>query len=77
MLVNTHNGVDAGHGVSDHLHLKVLHDEVVSSVLQQLLFEMLRRVEVLARRITPLALALSTTHKHNVIVIPYPAVLLR
>ena len=41
-----------------HLHLKVFHDEVVSSVLQQLLFEVLRRVQILARRITPLALAL-------------------
>ena len=54
----THYWVDARHGVRQHLHLKVLHDEVVSSVLQQLLFEVLRRVQILARRITPLALAL-------------------
>jgi len=54
----THYWVDAGHGVRQHLHLKVFHDEVVSSVLQQLLLEVLRRVQILARRITPLALAL-------------------
>jgi len=38
----------------------VFHDEVVASVLQQLLFKMLRRMKVLARRVTALTLALHT-----------------
>ena len=31
---STHDGVDSGHGVREHLHLEVLHDEVVAPVLQ-------------------------------------------
>jgi len=48
--------------VREHLHLEVLHDEVVSPVLQQLFFEVLRRMQVLARRVAPLALALRKHH---------------
>jgi len=49
--------------VREHLHLEVLHDEVVAPVLQQLFFEVLRRMQVLARRVAPLALALRKHHQ--------------
>jgi len=50
--------------VGQHLHLEMFHDEVVSSVLQQLFFQVLGRVKVLARRITSLTLALCYTPQH-------------
>jgi len=49
--------------VREHLHLEVLHDEVVAAVLQQLFLEVLRRMQVLARRVAPLALALRKHHQ--------------
>jgi hypothetical protein len=51
--------------VRHHLHLKVFQDEVVSPVLQQLLLEMLRWMEVLAWRIPALTFALLHTTRIN------------
>jgi len=42
----------------EHLHLEVFEDEVVATILEELLFEMLWRMQVLARRISPLTLSL-------------------
>ena len=59
LAAGTHHGHDAGdHGLLVGLRLEVLQDEVVAAVLQQLLPEVLGRVQVLAGRVLALALAL-------------------
>jgi hypothetical protein len=47
-----------GQGLRQRLHLQLTNDEVVPSVLQQLFFEVLRRVQVFARRVFALAFTL-------------------
>lgn len=69
----TYHGHNAGlkdrHRETGHLQLQVLHEQVVATILQQLLFEMLGRMQILAWWFLPLTLALHTTFVLIIIIV--------